>query len=236
MISLRPSTSTRALFHRLCLIASLAWMSTVLLSHPATAGNLIAWDFENTISNGGVSTSVGSPTSPYLSGIISQTGGGPAEDFGSDIVFLTRGFGTFFPYIELEVNDTVRVRSLTFWHAHNHNPGFPTEPSYFAQIQLLQGSDYIDIGEQVLLSPTTSGHTTSISVDLSLTPGTHKLRWMPRGLAYGNDTYIDYFALNDVVISSSPVPEPTSAILIALGLAIIPIMRRPACRSNYPIS
>src|SRR5262249_38089117 len=58
----------------------------------ATSEPLLFWDFENVMSERGISISVGISAAPQLiSGFVSQTGGGPAEVFGeAGTVFLTR--------------------------------------------------------------------------------------------------------------------------------------------------
>ena len=53
--------------------------------------------------------------------------------------------------------ELIDVQSFSYVHAHNHNPGYPTDPSYYAQLQLLMVSGYVDVGDPVLLSDQTWG-------------------------------------------------------------------------------
>lgn len=194
-------------------------------SSTTVAGVLITWDFENATTQGDISTSIGQSKSPFVSGFVSQTGGGPVEDFGTT-VFLTRYFGTYRPFVELTLTAVTDVQGVSYVHAHNHNPGFPTAPSYYAQLQLLEGSDYVDVGDPVLLSHQTTGRRATTALDLRLDPGTYQFRWDPRGLAYGSDTNTEFFVIDDLVISSSEVPEPGSLCIFVWGIGGFAFLRR----------
>ena len=123
--------------------------------------------------------------------------------------------------------ELIDVQSFSYVHAHNHNPGYPTDPSYYAQLQLLMVSGYVDVGDPVLLSDQTWGHGTTTALDLRLDPGTYHFRWDPRGLAYGSNTEGEFFAIDDLVISGSPVPEPGSlGIFVWRGIGGLAFLRR----------
>jgi hypothetical protein len=174
--------------------------------YPSAASALLWWDFANTTSAGPVSTSVGVARGTGLTGTMSQTGGGPFEVFpGSTPVFLTRRFGTEFPFIEFTVAVPTRLRSVTFAHFHNHNPGFSSNPSYWVQLQLDTGSGYADIGAAIVASPATDSTTAFVDLGEALLPaGRHRLRWFPKNLNRGaTDTSTEYFALHNVVLSTS---------------------------------
>jgi len=97
--------------------------------------------------------------------------------------------------------ELIDVQSFSYVHAHNHNPGYPTDPSYYAQLQLLMVSGYVDVGDPVLLSDQTWGRRATTALDLRLNPGTYHFRWDPRGLACGSNTEGEFFAIDDLVIS-----------------------------------
>ncbi len=108
---------------------------------PPGSAPLLFWDFENAMSLNGVSIAVGIPSDPKLiSGFVSQTGGGPAEKWGSlGTVFLIRQFGTNDLFVWLTVTRPVLLTRVTFQHFHNHNPGYPTQGGYQVQLQIEGG-------------------------------------------------------------------------------------------------
>lgn len=195
-------------------------------SSTTVAAVVITWDFENATTQGDISTSIGQSNSPFVSGFVSQTGGGPVENFVTK-VFVTRFFGFHRPFVELTLTEGIDVKGFSYMHFHNNNPGYPTHPSYYAQLQLLKGTDYVDVGDPVLLSDQTWGSRATTALDLRLDPGIHRFRWDPRGLAYGIDTDTEYFAIDDLVISGSPVPEPGSlGIFVWGGIGGLAFLRR----------
>jgi hypothetical protein len=190
------------------LLAGLLCLSTP--APVAHADTLLYWDFENITSAGTISTSVGTSGASGISGFASQTGGGPAENFGGSLgmVHLTRFFGTNYPYLKFTLTCPMYLQSVTFDHIHNHNPGFPTYPDYQAQLQIDTGSGFADIGSPVYLTgsnvPQFGG---SVSLGVALNPGTYQIRWVPRNLAYGSDTNTEYFALNNLSLNGNAIYE-----------------------------
>jgi hypothetical protein len=65
-------------------------------------------------------------------------------------------------------------------------------------------------------SPTNSGTTATIALDLELQPGTYTIRWDTRDLQHGA-TNTEFFGLNNVSLNDSAVPEPASLLLVAAG-------------------
>jgi hypothetical protein len=198
---------------------------SLVVAGEAQAGSLAFWDFENTTSNGSVSTSNALSTAPFISAFVSQDSGGPAENFGAGIgiVFLTRYLGSYHPFIQFTASERVALADLTFVHYHNHNPGFPTNPSYLVQLQIDQGSGFVDVGAPLLLSPATSGTVATMSLgNVILAPGTYSIRWDPRGLAYGTDTNTEFFAIDNLTLEGDPVPPiPT---LNTWGLMLLAVL------------
>jgi hypothetical protein len=209
---------------------SLVGIAAVVLalsaSSRAYADTLVDWDFQNVRTVDRVSVSEGYSSDPSIWGIVSQSGGGPAEDWGDQVAFLTRFLGTYHPFILLETTETLYLEDLTFQHSyhpfillettetlyledltfqhwHNHNPGFPTDPNYSVQLQLDGGDGFFDIGEPLLLDNDNSGSTATIAIGITLPPGIYLIRWDPRGLAYGSDTNTEFFALTDLQLNGA---------------------------------
>ena len=207
----------------------------------AHAISLLFWDFENTTTQGDICTSVGKSSVPGITGFASQTGGGSAENLsnGDGVMLLTRYFGTYNPYLQFTLTKPATIQSITFDHQHNHNFGFPTYPGYDAQLQIDSGSGYSDIGASVRAQGSSSvypfdGTQSGLIVDASvnfnnivLGPGIYKLRWQSRNLAYGVDTNSEYFALDNISLNGTAVPEPGSvALLVGMATVGVGVLRR----------
>ncbi|MBM3980662.1 MAG: hypothetical protein FJ304_10320 [Planctomycetes bacterium] len=166
---------------------------------------LLFWDFENVMSDRGVSVAVGVPTDPALvSGFVSQTGGGPSEVFGSGVgtVFLTRHLGTNDVFLWFTLTRPAHLAGLTFRHWHNHNPGYPTCPRYRVQLQLDSGDGYENVGEPLELCDDNSGGTDTVAVGRDLEPGGYKMRWHPKGLkGKARDTSSEFLAFKNLALN-----------------------------------
>ncbi len=183
-----------------------------------TDAALLFWDFENVMSDRGVSVAVGVPTDPALvSGFVSQTGGGPAEVFGNGVgtVFLTRNLGTNDVFLWFTLTRPAHLAGLTFRHWHNHNPGYPTCPNYRVQLQLDSGDGYENVGEPLELCNDNSGGTDTMLVGRDLAPGGYKLRWHPKGLkGKARDTSSEFIAFKNLVLTGhvlADAPPPRAA-------------------------
>ena len=172
---------------------------------PAPAPGSLFWDFENQVDiGGGVGKSVGLANDPWIVGFASQTGGGPG-----DYRHITRYLGKYFPYIEFTTSANITLYSLEFQQIHTHNPRYPTNPSYDVQLQFDSGSGYSDIGPPLTLSSANSGNTDVISLgSIVLEPGTYKIRWVSRNLAFGSDTGTEFFAMDDLILHASEATPP----------------------------
>lgn len=207
--------NTRHLFRPFSLLVAVIGLSVV--APRVNADALLFWNFENQSSSGDISTSIGTPGVSGITGFASQTGGGPAEDFGAPFgwLHLTRFFGLYYPYAQFTLTRPMLVQTVTFDHIHNHNDGYSTYPSYKAQLQLDtdfgSGSGYADIGGPLLLEGSNQYHSgASISLNVVLNAGTHAIRWMPRELNPGDGYYdtprntsSEYFALNNLRLNGS---------------------------------
>ena len=194
-------------------------------SSAATELLTLTWDFENQVDLGsGVSKSIGNPSGLQMTGFVSQTGGGPAEYWAlpRGYVHLTRYFGdgtggNQFPYMEFTTSETLELDGLEFQHFHNHNSGYPTNPSYDVHLQLDSGAGYSDIGLPLTLNAGNSGDNDTISLGpLVLDAGTYKIRWVSRNLAFDSDTRGEFFAIDNLTLHGSttnvtptPAPAPT---------------------------
>jgi len=176
---------------------------------PASTG--LFWDFQNATSSGGISTSIGTPTSGAISGKASQTGGGPAENFGGTfgIVHLTRFLGPVnYPYIEFTTTNAMNLESISFLHVHNHNTGFPTQNGYQVQLQIDSGSGYSNIGSPLAVNSSNSGQTSTITLGSALqNPGTYRIRWLASGFistpshGSGSDSNTEFFAIDNLALN-----------------------------------
>lgn len=176
----------------------------------APASSLLFWDFENATSIDRVSTSIGAPGVTGITGVASQTCGGPAENLDPDggLMHLTRDFGICHPFIEFVLTQSLFLTDVRFDHQHNHNFGFSTYPSYSAQLQIDVGAGYVDIGNSLLLEGSNVYQSgASIALNTLLGPGTYRIRWDPRdlnvGFGYPEHTDSEYFALNDVSLNGN---------------------------------
>jgi hypothetical protein len=171
---------------------------------------LLTWNFDNVMSDSGVSIAVGVPSDPQaISGFVSQTGGGPAEVLGDiGIVFLTRHLGTTEVFVWLTVTRPVYLANFTFTHWHNHTKDTPTHPKYRVQLQLDSGKGYENIGEPLELRKANSGHTDTVEIGREFEPRNYKIRWQPKGLKNkAPDTGRDYFAIKNLTINGRILAE-----------------------------
>jgi hypothetical protein len=175
----------------------------------STAPLTLRWGFNAAESEGSISSCPGVASSPLLRGSITQTGGGPCELWGDAFVLLTRFFGQHHPILHFSCDATAELLSIEFRHEHNHNPGFPTFPSYAVRLQLDTGVGFADIGDEVALVGSIGGgcHSATDRVALGaarLAPGSYSLRWDPRGLHGHPDTQSEFFGLHSVELTLRP--------------------------------
>lgn len=177
---------------------------------PAANGSYtLTWDFENVTSRGRISSATAATSDPrVVTGFASQTGGGPVDTLGTAVVHMTRRFGPNqnHPFIDFTTSQPTTLRSLAYHHIHSHTVGYPTHPSYDVQLQIDDGSGFVDIGSHLTVSAANSGSTAVISLgDLELGAGTYRIRWIPRNLR-GVNTMSDFFAMRDVTLSLTTAP------------------------------
>lgn len=177
-----------------------AWSAPVDVTLAARAA--LFWSFLGARSVGRVSAADGQSLFAWLTGVGSQTGGGPVEDLDqSGLVLLTRQFGTEYPFVEFTTAVPVVLEGLSFQHLHNHTPNVPAAPSYAVQLQLLSTvRGPVPIGRPLTVSKDNSGAHALIDLgQRSLPAGSYRIRWFPLGLAGGaTDTVSDYFGLQQI--------------------------------------
>jgi len=89
----------------------------------------------------------------------------------------------------------MRLDSIDFLHIHNHNPNFPTYPSYSVDLEFDNGLGYVNIATFIAAAfAYTSESVTGPGV---LSPGTYRLRWIaiPN---FGPDTNTEFFGLDNI--------------------------------------
>jgi gliding motility-associated-like protein len=182
--------------------------SNVNLGAPAITENcdsvLIQWDMENAVA--GQNFIAPSFKQTFIESTLLHGGQG-IEDHGSN-VYVTRQFGSIKkPVFDLTLNDGIFVNTLRFTHYHNHNQGYSTNPSYYAQLQVDAGGNgnYVDIGEPVLLSQATHNTTDIIQVNTYLPAGENSFRFNAVGLNGNTHTGSEYFAIDNVEITHTLV-------------------------------
>lgn len=133
--------------------------------------------------------------SPALSGSHDMANNG-VELFGAPNLKLsmTRFAGTTnFPELTFSTAVPMRLDTIEFLHIHNHNPGFPTFPSYDVDLELDTGSGYASVG--TFLAESNGYDLDSFSGPGWLQPGTYHLRWIAQAIP---DTNTEFFGLDNI--------------------------------------
>jgi hypothetical protein len=164
----------------------------------AQAETLLEFDFQNF--SGGQKKGSQSAAVPGITGIHDMAYGG-AETFGTNILSITRFAGTvYYPELIFTTTETMTLESIEFTHIHNHNPGYPTYPTYDVDVQLDTGSGYESI-EQFTAQP--GGYTQEqLEGPGLLLPGIYKIRWIASALP---NTNTEFFGLDDIRLSGIDV-------------------------------
>ncbi len=206
-------------------IGKVIFIAALSVSSLAHAVQLVTWDFENPVTTGNISTFAPTTTRYYTTNAsASQTGGGPAENFGGTlgIVHLTRFWGASnYPYITITPSQPVFIEDLTFTHRHNHNPGFPTFPDYDVQLQVDSGSGFVNVGGLLNLSSANNGATSTMPVNMLLEPQNYTFRWVPVNLNGGSNTGTEFFAMNDLIVNGYRAPLEPVPTVSAFGLFVL---------------
>jgi len=126
------------------------------------------------------------PSNPNLDAKLTSTSSSP-RSWG----YLTRWFGSHYPYIEFTVSKTTELISLEFKHYHNHNPGYSTYPNYNVVLQIDSGTGFNEtLGSALNVSKNNYGSIDTIDLgSKEIGPGTYKLRWYPKNLNGGRGAY-----------------------------------------------
>lgn len=195
-----------------------------ILTAPGSAfGSLMHWDFSNAVTTGDISTSSGISSLPTLSGTITQTGGGPAEDWGGNKVMLARYFGTYTFGLQFSTFDPLLVDHITFQHFHNHNS--LQTLSYDLHVQMFTGRAYVDLAS-MRIDSSNNGAVSSLWIGTMFGPGSYTLRFTASGFSLGPDTGTDFFALDNLAFENGLVnnllntPEPATYALVGFGLML----------------
>ncbi|MBZ9777421.1 T9SS type A sorting domain-containing protein [Psychroflexus sp. CAK8W] len=180
----------------------------------------IEWDMEN------ASVNQIEITPSFAKGIVQSAvlkGGQGIEDFAGNYVYVTRQFGSINkPVFDIVIDKGVFVNTFTFTHFHNHNFPKPTHPDYFAQLQVDIGGtgDFVDVGPPVFLSNATHTETDSIELGIYLPKGNNSFRFNAVGLN-GTNTENDFFAVDNVKITSSSEIENDAPAVFPIGSTVV---------------
>lgn len=208
---------------------ALAAAAAALTSTAAQAGVVVAWDFQNATA-GQVNGIAASTLGAGVSNATFSTGNNGVEDWGGNKLSLTRFFSTTTtPSLSFTLANTVDHLTLSFAQVHNHNPGYPTYTQYKYAVQLYSGNNWVNLVSDLIASNATSGTTLALDLgNTQLGAGTYSMRWIGYGYSRGTDSNTEFFALDNVTLTSH-VPEPASLALVGgalLGLAAASRKRR----------
>lgn len=196
----------------------------------AIVNPLVEWDFESA-GLGQISGIASSFQAGAVASAAFDTGNNGVEDFGGPIgkLSVTRFFsnsGSSFPFLDFSLSEPARFDSIMFDHYHNHNTGFPSNPQYDVDVEYSGdgGANWAPLGTFVA-SSTTFGDTVILPGPGNLGVGSHRVRWIGKNFAFGNDSNTEYFALNNVMIKSA-IPEPITATLGLMGMGVLGLATR----------
>lgn len=139
--------------------------------------------------------------SPAVSGVHDMANNG-VELFGPPNLKLsmTRRAGPVnYPELTFTTSVPMRLDTIEFLHIHNHNPGYPTFPSYEVDLELDDGLGYVNVG--TFLAEPNGYDMDSFNGPGLLQPGTHSLRWIPS--PNGIDTNTEFFGLDNIRLLGS---------------------------------
>ncbi|MFC1925721.1 choice-of-anchor C family protein, partial [Chloroflexota bacterium] len=167
----------------------------------------IFWDFSS-------SPYVGVSNSPTLSGVANNTTGHTEGTY-----LLTRPIhGSSYPYFDFTNTETMLMDSISFYHSHNHNPGYKTNPDYKVQLQIDSGGGYTNIGSPLTVNNKNSGHTSTIDLgSVVVNRGNHRIRWYAYGFHSAIYPDTEFFAIDNVTFNLAGLEKTTSATTVTVN-------------------
>ncbi|MEB3260489.1 MAG: hypothetical protein VKP63_07685 [Cyanobacteriota bacterium] len=187
----------------------------------ANAQTLVEFDFEN-FSLGQVAGGASSVASG-LAASFDMNNNGIESLFPPSKSAMTRFAGSVnYPRLDFSASTPISLDRIEFDHYHNHNPGFPTHPSYNVNLQLDRGSGFATIG--TFNAYAASGFVSeSFAGPGALSPGSYSLRWLAD---VSPDTNTEFFSLDNIRLVQNPVPGPLPLMGAGMGYAFSRKLRR----------
>jgi hypothetical protein len=189
----------------------------------AHAAVLASWNFTNTFSVTAPADTVAAPLSSAT-----LTGATSVDDFSGNRVYVTRQLGSVNnPTIQANATAPLQLASLRFSASHNHNSGFPTNPDYQVQPQINTGAGFVNVGSPLTMNLANNGATHVVDLTATSVPaGAFSVRLLGTGFHGSTNSGTEYFAIDDVVLSSVdaahvPLWDAPGLALMTAGLGLL---------------
>lgn len=189
----------------------------------AHAAVLASWNFTNTFSVTAPADTVAAPLSSAT-----LTGATSVDNFSGNRVYVTRQLGSVNnPTIQANATAPLQLASLRFSASHNHNSGFPTNPDYQVQPQINTGAGFVNVGSPLTMNLANNGATHVVDLTATSVPaGAFSVRLLGTGFHGSTNSGTEYFAIDDVVLSSVdaahvPLWDAPGLALMTAGLGLL---------------
>ena len=217
------SSATPAPLRLVARSAALLALLGASMTGAAHAAVLASWNFTSTFSVTAPTDTVAAPLSSAT-----LTGATSVDDFSGNRVYVTRQLGSVNnPTIQANATAPLRLASLRFTASHNHNAGFPTDPDYQIQPQINTGAGFVNVGSPLTMNAANNDATHVVDLTATSVPaGAFSVRLLGTGFHGSTNSSTEYFAIDDVVLSSVdavnvPLWDTPGLALMTAGLGLL---------------